>query len=82
MPQIYLSYGAWADNNGFSGIANFLPSCCRGTKSHDENAGIHIKQRCKAIPAIPAPTTDPVTVNDCFEVFEHEVDNTKPFIKW
>jgi ferritin len=22
--QIYLSYGAWADNNGFSGIANFL----------------------------------------------------------
>jgi ferritin len=22
--QIYLSYGAWADNNGFSGISNFL----------------------------------------------------------
>jgi hypothetical protein len=23
----------------------FFPSCSRGTKSHDENAGIHIKQR-------------------------------------
>jgi ferritin len=22
--QIYLSYAAWADNNGFAGIANFL----------------------------------------------------------
>ena len=22
--QIYLSYAAWADNNGYSGIANFL----------------------------------------------------------
>jgi ferritin len=38
------------------------------------------------VTAIPAPTTDPVTVNDCFEkVFEHEVDNTKSIykvVKW
>jgi hypothetical protein len=41
------------------GIASF-PSCSRGTKPYDENTGIHIKQRCKAIvTAIPAPTTDP-----------------------
>jgi hypothetical protein len=67
--------------------AQILPSCCRGTKSHDENAGIHIKQRCKSHSyCYPAPTTDPVTVNDCFEkVFEHEVDNTKSIykvVKW
>jgi ferritin len=31
---------------------------------------------------LPAPTTDPVTVNDCFEkIFEHEVDNTKSIYK-
>jgi ferritin len=51
---------------------------------HDENAGIHIKQRCKAIvTAIPAPTTDPVTVNDCFEKYlsmKWIIQN--PFIKW
>jgi len=30
------------------------------------------------VTAIPAPTPDPVNVNNCFEkVFEHEVSNTK-----
>jgi ferritin len=30
------------------------------------------------VTAIPAPTSDPVSVNNCFEkVFEHEVSNTK-----
>jgi hypothetical protein len=48
----------------------FFPSCSRGTKPYDENTGIHIKQRCKAIvTAIPAPTTDPVSVNNCFEKY-------------
>jgi hypothetical protein len=61
----------------------FFPSCSRGTKSHDENAGIHIKQRCKAYTAIPAPTTDPVTVNDCFEKYlSMKWITQNPFIKW
>jgi ferritin len=62
-----------------SAASQIFFSSCRGTKPYDENTGIHIKQRCKAIvTAIPAPTTDPISVNNCFEkVFEHEVDNTK-----
>jgi ferritin len=64
--QIYLSYGAWADNNIQRHRKFSFPSCSRGTKPYDENTGIHIKQRCKAIVAI-APTTDPVSVNNCFE---------------
>jgi ferritin len=82
--QIYLSYGAWADNNGFSGIANFLFRHAAEERNHDENTGIHIKQRCKAIvTAIPAPTTDPVSVNNCFEKYlsmKWIIQN--PFIKW
>jgi ferritin len=37
--QIYLSYAAWADNNGF-GIANFLFAMQQ--RAHDEN-GIYFK---------------------------------------
>jgi ferritin len=40
-----------------------------------------LNRGAKPVTAIPAPTTDPVTVNDCFEkVFEHEVD-TKSIYK-
>jgi hypothetical protein len=70
-----------------SAASQIFFSSCRGTKPYDENTGIHIKQRCKAIvTAIPAPTTDPISVNNCFEkVFEHELDNTKSIykvVKW
>jgi hypothetical protein len=44
-------------------------------------SGIHIKQRCKNI-VIPAPTTDPVTVNDCFEKYlSMKWITQNPFIK-
>jgi ferritin len=44
-----------------------------------------LNRGAKPVTAIPAPTTDPVTVNDCFEkVFEHEVDTKSIYkvVKW
>ena len=78
--QIYLSYAAWADNNGYSGIANFLFRHAAEERNHMMKLLEYILKRGAKVKviAIPAPTTDPVSVNNCFEkVFEHEVSNTK-----
>ena len=82
--QIYLSYAAWADNNGFSGIANFLFRHAGEERNHMMKLFEYILKRgAKVIvTAIPAPTADPTSVNNCFEkVFEKEVDNTKAIYK-
>jgi len=77
--QIYLSYAAWADNNGYCGIANFLFRHAAEERNHMMKLLQYILKRgAKVIvTAIPAPTSDPTSVNNCFEkVFEKEVDNT------
>ena len=82
--QIYLSYAAWADNSGYSGIANFLFRHAGEERNHMMKLLEYILKRgAKAkVTAIPAPTSDPVSVNNCFEkVFEKEVDNTKAIYK-
>jgi ferritin len=82
--QIYLSYAAWADNNGFAGIANFLFRHAAEERNHMMKILEYILNRgAKAkVSAIPAPATDPVSVNNCFEkVFEHEIDNTNSIYK-
>ncbi len=82
--QIYLSYAAWADNNGYSGIANFLFRHAAEERNHMMKLLEYILKRGAKVQvtAIPAPTSDPVSVNNCFEkVFEHEVDNTKAIYK-
>jgi ferritin len=82
--QIYLSYGAWADNNGYSGIANFLFRHAAEERNHMMKfLEFILKRGAKAtVTAIPAPTANPSSVNNCFEkVFEHECDNTKAIYK-
>ena len=82
--QIYLSYAAWADSNGYSGIANFLFGHAAEERNHMMKFLEYILKRgAKAnITAIPAPTSNPTSVNNCFEkVFEHEVSNTKAIYK-
>ena len=82
--QIYLSYAAWADNIGFSGIANYLFRHAAEERNHMMKILEYILNRgAKAnVNAIPAPASDPTSVNNCFEkVFEHEVDNTKSIYK-
>jgi ferritin len=82
--QIYLSYAAWADNNGYNGIANFLFRHAAEERNHMMKILDYILKRGAkvSVTAIPAPTSDPTSVNNCFEkVFEHEVSNTKAIYK-
>jgi len=78
--QIYLSYASWADNNGYSGIANFLFRHAAEERDHMMKLFEYILKRGAKVKvtAIPAPTSDPKSVNNCFEkVFDHEVSNTQ-----
>jgi ferritin len=82
--QIYLSYAAWADSQGFGGIANFLFRHAHEERNHMMKILEYILKRGAKVQvtAIPAPPQDPVSINNCFEkVFEHEVDNTKAVYK-
>jgi ferritin len=77
--QIYLSYAAWADNKGFSGISNFLFRHASEERNHMMKFLKYILTRGAKvkISAIPTPHQDPTSINNCFEkVFEHEVNNT------
>jgi len=82
--QIYLSYGAWADIQGFGGIANFLFKHAEEERNHMMKILEYILKRGAKVEvvAIPAPHENPASINNCFEkIFEHEVDNTKAIYK-
>jgi ferritin len=82
--QIYLSYAAWADNNGYGGIANFLFRHAAEERDHMMKLLEYLLNRGAraVVTAIPAPAADPISVNNCFEkVFAHEIDNTKAIYK-
>jgi ferritin len=82
--QIYLSYAAWADNQGFSGIANFLFRHAQEERNHMMKILEYILKRGAEaeVTAIPAPPTLPVSISNCFEkVFQSEVDNTTAVYK-
>lgn len=77
--QIYLSYGAWADSEGYGGTANFLFRHAHEERNHMMKILEYILKRGgkPTVTAIPAPPADPSSLHDCFEkVFQHEVDNT------
>jgi ferritin len=82
--QIYLSYAAWADSNGFGGIANFLFRHAQEERNHMMKILEYILKRGGEVlvTAIPAPSENPLSINNCFEkVLSHEVDNTKGIYK-
>ena len=82
--QIYLSYAAWADSEGFGGVANFLFRHAQEERNHMMKILEYILKRGAKVKvtAIPPPPPDPVNINNCFEkVFEHEVDNTNAIYK-
>lgn len=82
--QIYLSYAAWADGEGYAGIANFLFRHAQEERNHMMKVLEYILERggTVKVEAIPAPPPNPATVQACFEkVFEHEVDNTNAIYK-
>ncbi|MEP7321247.1 MAG: ferritin [Saprospiraceae bacterium] len=82
--QIYLSYAAWADREGYGGIANFLFRHAQEERNHMMKILEYILKRGSdvKITAIPAPPENPKNVHECFEkVFKHEVDNTTAIYK-
>ncbi len=77
--QIYLAYGAWADTQGYSGIANFLFRHSQEERNHMMKVLQYILERGgkPKITDIAVPPKDPKNLQECFEkVFKHEVDNT------
>jgi ferritin len=82
--QIYLSYGAWCDSQGFGGIANFLFRHAQEERNHMMKILEYILKRGGEVKvtAIAAPPQNPVSIHSCFEkVFGHEVDNTTAVYK-
>jgi ferritin len=82
--QIYLSYGAWADAQGFGGVSNFLFRHANEERNHMMKILEYILERGETVTveAIPAPPENPKSMQHCFEkVFEHEVENTNSIYK-
>lgn len=78
--QIYLSYGSWANAEGYEGVSNFLFRHANEERSHMMKILEYILERGATVKveAIPAPPANPTGVYDCFQkAFLHEVDNTK-----
>lgn len=77
--QIFLSYGCWADAQGYGGIANFFFRHSGEERDHMMKVMQYIMERggTVRISAIKEPPQNPENLQDCFEkTFQHEVDNT------
>jgi ferritin len=82
--QIYLSYAAWAEHQGFEGIANFLFRHAQEERNHMMKILEYILKRGAevVITAVPPPHDHPTNMHSCFEkVFIHEVENTESLYK-
>ena len=82
--QIYIAYAAWAAEQGYNGVANFLFRHAEEERNHMMKFLEYILERGGEVKveAIPAPDPLPTGINNCFEkVFEQEVDNTTAIYK-
>jgi ferritin len=78
--QVYLSYGAWASEKGYGGIANFLFRHANEERNHMMKILEYILKRGGKVDVteIPHPGPNPKTVNDCFKgIYKSEVENTE-----
>lgn len=82
--EIYLSFGAWAEEKGMSGLSNFLFRHSQEEREHMMKFMQHIMQRDGRvkIDRIPAPLKDPKNLKDCLEqIFKAEMENSKSIYK-
>ena len=78
--QVYLSYAAWAEENNFGGISEFLYKHSHEEREHMFkiikfiiNRGGKVK-----VDAIKAAPADPKDLGDCLKkLLQHELDNSK-----
>ena len=76
----YLSYGIWASDNGYGGIANFLMRHSQEEREHAIKFLQYILNRGgkPTVTTLNAAPKDPQNMTDCFNlVFKHEVENTE-----
>lgn len=77
--QIYLSFGTWADDAGYSGTANLLFRHSQEERDHMMKVAEYIMLRGGRvrITGLDEPPGDPENLMNCFErLFKHEVDNS------
>ena len=82
--HIYLSYGIWADDQSYGGIANFLMRHSQEEREHALKFMQYVLNRGgkPTVTAIPNPDKDPANLKECFDqVFKHEVENTEKIYK-
>ncbi len=82
--QLYLSYAAWAEQQGLNGIADFLFRHASEERNHMMKILEYISKRGAEVlvTAIPAPPENPASINRCFEqIFTHEEGNTTAIYK-
>ncbi|ASW73269.1 dolichol kinase [Chryseobacterium piperi] len=80
----FLSYGIWADDKGYQGIANFLYRHAQEERNHSIKFMEYVLNRGgkPKVNAIPEPPADPKSLTACFDgIFQHEVDNTTAIYK-
>jgi len=73
--NLYLSMASWAENNGFSGIADWMYAQAEEEKMHMLKIIKYINERAghAIIPAIDKPPIEHGTVKEMFEaVYKHE----------
>ena len=78
--HIYLSYGIWADDQAYGGIANFLFRHSKEERDHAIKFMQYVLNRGgkPSVTALRAAEGDPSNLKDCFNrVFKHEVENTE-----
>lgn len=78
--QIYLSYGIWADEQGYGGVANFLYRHAQEERNHMIKFMQYIQERggTPKVEAVKAPGEDPRNLKECFEnIMKHEIKNTE-----
>ncbi|RQP13291.1 MAG: ferritin [Chryseobacterium sp.] len=82
--QIYLSYGIWADDQGYSGVANLLWRHSQEERDHMIKFMNYTLNRGgkPQVSAIRQPGEEPKSLKDCFEkIFKYEVQNTENIYK-
>lgn len=82
--EIYLAFGAWANEQGMSGFGDFLFRHAEEERTHMMKFMQHIMQRGGRVKInqIPAPLDDPKDLKACLEaIFDAEVKNSKSIYK-
>lgn len=82
--EIYLSFGAWANEQGLAGLSDFLFRHSQEEREHMMKFMEHIMQRGGkvSLKQIPKPLKDPKNLKECLEqIFKAEVENSKAIYK-